>query len=240
MALIKIGGFQKLTTLDYPGKLATMVFTDGCNFRCPFCQNSELVISSNPHDMTYYSYTHDDFMSYLESRHHMLEGVVISGGEPTINASGLLNFIAEIQKYKLYIKLDTNGTNPSILKYLIKENLVDYIAMDVKSGDKNGYEKITGCNFEKFDTINESISILKDSNIDYEFRTTVMKPNHTEEDIRNICKMIDGANKYAIQNYRYSENVIDPNGLDGFDSSELELFKNIATEYSIERVEVRD
>lgn len=236
---IKIGGFQKLTTLDYPGKLAAMVFTEGCNFRCPFCQNSELVIGMG-HDAEYYSHMYDEFMSYLISRHNMLEGVVISGGEPTINEFGLLNFIEVVREYGLCVKLDTNGTRPSLLKFLLDQKAIDYVAMDVKSGSAEGYKSITDCNFKDMDKIEGSISILKGSSVDYEFRTTVMKPYHTEEDIRNICKMIANSKKYAIQNYRYSENVINSDGLKGFDSSELELFKNIASEYNIEKVEVRD
>jgi len=195
---MKIGGLQKLTLIDYPGKLAATVFLFGCNFRCPWCYSSELVLAEKKQP----EILEKEVISFLKERQDLLEGVVICGGEPTINKD-LGKFIKKIKKLGFLVKLDTNGSNPKMLKDLIK--IVDYVAMDVKL-PKDKYKKILGVNPENID---KSIKILKNSNIDYEFRTTVVPGILDKKDILKIAKWISGAKKYYLQNFR-PEKTLDP------------------------------
>jgi pyruvate formate lyase activating enzyme len=197
---MKIGGLQKLTLIDYPGKLAATVFLLGCNFRCSWCYSSEIVlpekIKKHP------SISEKEVISFLEERRDLLEGVVICGGEPTINKD-LEKFIKKIKELGFSVKLDTNGSNPKMLEDLIK--VVDYVAMDVKV-PKDKYLKVLGI---KAENIEKSINILKESNIDYEFRTTVVPGILDKDDILKIAKWISGAKKYYLQNFR-PEKTLDP------------------------------
>jgi pyruvate formate lyase activating enzyme len=203
-----IGGLQKVTLVDYPGKLACTVFLSGCNFRCPFCYSKELVLE--PEIKNHPQISEDYFFDFLNEKKGMLEGCVICGGEPTIHGEALVDFIKKIKKESFLVKFDTNGTNPEMIKRLINEKLIDYIAMDIKAPlIKEKYELACGASFD-VEKIKESISIIKDSGIEYEFRTTVVPGIHTAEDIINIANEIAPANKYFIQRFRGEKGTIDP------------------------------
>jgi len=211
--MIKIGGLQKTTFIDFPGRIAATVFLMGCNFKCPWCYSSELVlpdkIKSQP------EISEKDFFKFLKSRRELLEGIVICGGEPTINKD-LSDFIKKIRKMGFSIKLDTNGSNPQMLKSLIDEKLIDYVAMDIKApfGAKiknskfkaQNYEKATGVKVD-LNKIKKSVKTIKDSGIDYEFRTTVVPEIHTKEDIIQMAKDISPAKRYYLQNFRPEKTI---------------------------------
>ncbi len=201
---MKIGGLQKLTLIDFPGKLACTVFLIGCNFRCPWCYSRELVLSEEIKKQPKIS--EKDFFDFLKTRKRLLEGVVVCGGEPTINKD-LPEFIKKIKKLGYSVKLDTNGSNPTMLKDLIDKKLIDYVAMDIKL-PKEKYPKFFGKQV-KVKNIEESIKILKNSKIDYEFRTTIVPTILTKEDIIKIADWIKSAPKYYLQNFR-AEKTIDP------------------------------
>ena len=208
---MNIAGVQKVTLLDYPGKVACEIFTQGCNFECPFCQNSSLIPITNTGE-----FSEEEIFEYLVLRKKILDGVVITGGEPTVQKD-LKEFIKKIKDLGLLVKLDTNGGNPKVLQELIDEDLVDYVAMDIK----NVFNKynITAGKKINLDNIKKSIEILKASKIDYEFRTTIIKEMHSLDDIVSICKLVGDA-KYYLQNFEDSENVID-HSLHGFSREEL-------------------
>ena len=188
----KFVGMEKLSLVDYEGKLACTLFTNGCNFKCPFCHNSSLVIKEN------YSYIEDEeIISYLQKRTKQLDAVVITGGEPTLMLN-LVEKIKEIKQLSYLIKLDTNGSNPDTIKYLVENKLIDYIAMDIKNSF-NKYNLTTGINDVNIDKIKESINYIMNCNIDYEFRTTLVKELHNENDIIEISNIIKGAKKYFLQ-----------------------------------------
>ena len=222
---MNIAGVQKVTLLDYPGKVACEIFTQGCNFECPFCQNSSLIPITNTGE-----FSEEEIFEYLNLRKNILDGVVITGGEPTVQKD-LKGFIKKIKDLGLLVKLDTNGGNPKVLQELIDEDLVDYVAMDIKN-IFNKYN-ITAGKRINLDNIKKSIEILKASKIDYEFRTTIIKEMHSLDDIVNICKLVGNA-KYYLQNFEDSENVID-HSLHGFSREELlfidkylkDLFPNV-------------
>ncbi len=198
-----IGGLQKLTLIDYPGKLAATVFFLGCNFRCPWCYSSELVLPEKIKEQQKIS--EKELFSFLKERQGLLDGVVICGGEPTIQKD-LPQFIKRIKNLGFSVKLDTNGSNPKMLKRLIREKLIDYVAMDIKL-PKEKYSKILKV---KVDDIEKSIKILKENRVDYEFRTTVVPGILDKKDILEITKWIGGPSiKYYIQNFR-AEKTIDP------------------------------
>ncbi len=206
---MKIGGLQKLTLIDYPGHLAATVFLIGCNFRCGFCYSSELVLPKKIKLQPIIS--NKDFFSFLKQRKELLEAVVVCGGEPTINAR-LPSFIRKIKKLGYLIKLDTNGSNPKILKHLIDKKLIDYVAMDVKA-PKEKYLQIIGISgvlkTNILKKIEKSIDILKKSRIDYEFRTTVVPGLHGKKDILKIVHWIKPAKRYYLQNFK-GEKTINP------------------------------
>ena len=208
---MNIAGVQKVTLLDYPGKVACEIFTQGCNFECPFCQNSSLIPITNTGE-----FSEEEIFEYLNLRKNILDGVVITGGEPTVQKD-LKSFIKKIKDLGLLVKLDTNGGNPKVLQELIDEKLVDYVAMDIKN-IFNKYN-ITAGKKINLDNIKKSIEILKASKIDYEFRTTIIKEMHSLDDIISICKLVGNA-KYYLQNFEDSENVID-HSLHGFSREEL-------------------
>ncbi len=199
-----IGGLQKLTLIDYPGKLACTVFLAGCNFRCPFCYSSELVLPEKIEKQPKIS--EKEFFDFLEERKRLLEAVTVCGGEPTINKD-LPQFCKKIKKLGYSVKIDTNGSNPKMLKDLISKKLIDYVAMDVKL-PREKYEKILGRE-AKLKNIEKSISLLKENRVDYEFRSTVVPTLLTKEDVIKIAQWISGAKKYYLQNFR-AEKTIDP------------------------------
>lgn len=201
---IKISGFDKLTLLNYPNKVACTIFTKGCNFKCPFCHNAELLDINND----YSTIDESVIFTYLEKRKGLLDGVCISGGEPLIQ-KGIKEFIKKIKDLGYLIKIDTNGSNPQILQELIDEKLVDYVAMDIKNTwDK--YNLTAGCNI-KLDNIKKSIDIMENSPIDYEFRTTIIKKFHNIDDIKEIGQMLKNKSKYYLQNFVKSDGVLNKN-----------------------------
>ena len=201
---MKIGGFQKLTLIDYPGRIAATVFLTGCNFRCPFCYSSELVLPEKIKNQPKIS--EKDFFIFLKERKELIEGIVLCGGEPTIS-KGLIPLIKKIKKMGFSVKLDTNGSDPKLLKTLIDKKLVDYIAMDIK-GPKERYNNFSGTKAD-VKKIQKSIDILKEGKVDYEFRSTIVPTLHKREDVIEMAKWIRGAKRYYLQNFR-SEKTIDP------------------------------
>jgi len=201
---MQIGGLQKLTLIDYPGRLAATVFLCGCNFHCRFCYNSELVLPQKIKIQPKIS--EKCFFDFLKSRQGLIEGICLTGGEPTINKD-LPDFIKKIKKLKYLVKIDTNGSNPKMLKNLINKKLVDYIALDVKS-PREKYNKICKKRVN-IKNIERSIKLLQENKVEYEFRTTVTPSLLEKEDILKIARWISPAKKYYLQNFR-PEKTIDP------------------------------
>ena len=199
---MKICGFQKMTMLDFPGKVACTVFTGGCNFRCPFCHNASLVTEIDEDNL----WEEDEILGYLHKRKGIIDGVCITGGEPLMQKD-IADFIHKVRETGMPVKLDTNGSYPDKLRALVEEGLVDYVAMDIKNS-KEKYPVTVG--LEKYDIskIEESVSFLLSGAVDYEFRTTVVKEFHTADDIRAIAEWISGADKYFLQGFVDSDNLI--------------------------------
>lgn len=225
---MQILGLQKLTLLDYPGYVASTIFTGGCNFKCPFCQNASLV-NYEEEDLG-----EENILEFLKMRKPYLDAICISGGEPTIQKD-LKDFIKKVKNLGYLIKLDTNGTNPKILKELIDEKLINYVAMDIKNS-KEKYDDTIGLSYD-ISNIEESVNLLLEGNIDYEFRTTVVKDFHDDDDFIKIAKWIKGAKKYVLQQFVDSENVI-KGGLSSHPKEKLYEFKNIL-EKELKNVEIR-
>lgn len=226
---MKILGFQKTTLLDFPGKVAATVFVGGCNFRCPFCHNRDLVLGDAS------AYSEEEILSYLNKRRGVLDGVCITGGEPTLQ-SDLEEFIRKVKELGLLVKLDTNGYRPEVLLNLLKKNLLDYVAMDVKASAEN-YGNVTGTANVDMDKINESIQLLKKAGIPYEFRTTVVKGLHTKEEFHKIGELLQGAEAYYLQGFRENENVIGE-GCEAFSTEEMREILSITKKY-IDKVSLR-
>lgn len=192
---MKIGGFQKSSLSDFPGKVAAVVFTQGCGWRCPYCHNRSLVYPARFQP----SIPVEEIYEHLLFGRGKLDGVVISGGEPTLQY-GLTEFIRRVRDMGFLIKLDTNGTNPSILAALLEENLLDYIAMDVK-GPLSEYRRFVGCEVDT-GPLELSIELIKQSKISYEFRTTLVGGLHTSEHLDQLAPLMYGVRRYAVQIYR--------------------------------------
>lgn len=191
---MKIGGLQKVSLIDYPGKICAIVFTQGCNFRCPYCHNPELV---DP-NLFWECESEDALMSFLEKRKGKLDAVSITGGEPTIQQD-LIAFMKRLKDIGYFVKIDTNGSNPEVINSIIDENLVDYIAMDIKAPFKK-YEELTQSQVDK-NKIRKSIALIMASGIPYEFRTTVLKSKLSKRDILEIGKIIENASSYVLQTF---------------------------------------
>ncbi len=221
---MEIHGFQKTTLLDYPGHLASTIFLGGCNFRCPYCHNASLVLypAGQP------TIPEEEIFQHLRKRAGILEGVCITGGEPTLYP-GLTNFIHKIKKMGFLVKLDTNGNNPHIIKELTQNGYLDYIAMDIKNSSAK-YGLSIGINNFNTARISESISYLLSEPVDYEFRTTVVKEHHTLEDIIEMGKWIQGAKAYYLQPYKDSGDIIQ-SGLTSPSKSELYQYKDVLSSY---------
>ncbi len=203
---MKIGGLQKVTLVDYPGRIACTIFLSGCNFRCPFCYSKELVI---PEEMEKHPEISRDYLiAFLEDKKGLIEACVLCGGEPTIQGEELISLCREIKDMGFLVKLDTNGSNPEVIKKLVKEKLIDYIAMDIKA-PLDDYEKAAGAKVD-INKIKESIDFIKKSGIDYEFRTTVVPGIHSKEDIIRMAKNISPAKKYFLQKFRGEKGTINP------------------------------
>ena len=217
--MIKIGGLEKSTLIDYPGRVAATVFLLGCNFRCPFCYSSELVLPEKIAEQPRLSLV--DFFNFLGKRKGLLEGVVVCGGEPTI-FSDLPHFVQKIKEMGFLVKLDTNGSRPEVLKELVKAGLLDYVAMDVKA-TKEKYDLVAGQKVE-IGKIEESIDFLREGRVDYEFRSTIVPSFHQKEDILVMAQWLAGAKRYYLQNFR-PEKTLDP---------ELEKVKPYSQEFLFE------
>ena len=227
-----IAGLNKTTLLDYPGRVAATIFTGGCNFRCPFCHNAGLVLTPSSAE----AFSEEEVFSFLQKRKNVLGGVCITGGEPTLQED-LPEFIAKIKALGYAVKLDTNGYRPEVLKSLLDADLLDYVAMDIKNC-KEKYGLTAGVGI-KIEQIRESVNILKDSQIDYEFRTTVVKEFHNREDIRRIGDWIKGCPRYYLQQFVESENIIGMQNIDdmqnklvfhGYEKEEMEMLAGEAQE----------
>ena len=216
-----LGGLQKLTLIDYPGKVAATVFTIGCNFRCPFCHNPELVFPDLGGATG--SVSEKNFFEFLENRKGKIEGVCITGGEPTIQKD-ILDFMAKIKDKGFLVKLDSNGTRPDILREAFQRDVVDFVAMDIK----NCLEKYNQTNGVETDLerIQLSVDLIRNSGKGYEFRTTVVPGLHTEEDFDKIGMWLRGASSYALQKFRDEGKILDENIREKISlTSELDLEK---------------
>lgn len=216
-----ISGLQKLTLLDFPQKVACTVFLGGCNLRCPFCQNGEIL------DGRTAGMTEDDFFAFLKKRQKILDGVCVSGGEPLLH-EGIFSFIEKIRALGYAVKLDTNGTFTVRLKRLVQERLIDYVAMDIKNSPKK-YARTAGAAVD-LENIRESAAFLMESGIDYEFRTTVVAKYHRSEDFIAIGEWLRGAKKYFLQNFVDSEFVLEK-GLTAYSDEDLQAFKQLLLPY---------
>lgn len=225
MKKISICGLQKTTLLDYPGHVAATIFLGGCNFRCPFCHNSELLDMNTPP-----LFTPEEILAFLKKRRNILEGVCITGGEPTLHAEALAVFLTAIKELGLLVKLDTNGNRPDVMIDLAARNLIDYVAVDIKAAPAH-YPRV--CGAPKFSSalIEKSIVWLKTAAISYELRTTAVKGLHDLEDFRQIGPWIDGCLHYYIQNYIASDRVLQPDGFDSFTKDELLAFCEVVKPY---------
>lgn len=221
---MKFHGFQKMTLLDYPGKVACTVFTGGCNFRCPFCHNALLVTQLDEAE----EYDEDEIIEYLKKRKGLLDGVAVTGGEPLMSDS-TVDFIRRAKAQGYSVKLDTNGSFPERLKLLVNEKLVDYVAMDIKNS-KELYAETAGTVRLDLSKIEESVSFLLEGNVDYEFRTTVVNGFHTVESIAAAAKWISGAKRYFLQNFVDSGNLINE-GVSGVSREEMEKMREAASQY---------
>ncbi len=210
---MKIKGLQKLTLLDYPGRLAATVFLGGCNFRCPFCHNASLVVRGDDNEIS-----EEELLAFLETRRGKLSGVCITGGEPTLNPS-LPSFISKIRALGYSVKLDTNGTNPDMLEELVKGGLVDYVAMDIKSSPER-YGAVSGVPGLDISAVERSVEFLLLGEVEYEFRTTVVRELHTVEDIEAIGRWIQGAQAYFLQPFKDSGDIIE-NGFSSYSEAEI-------------------
>lgn len=209
-----ISGIQKLTLLDYPGKLACTIFTDGCNFRCPFCHNAPLVLPER--EKQYLS--EEAALDFLKKRQGILEGVAVTGGEPTLQAD-LEGFLEKLKALGYKVKLDTNGTRPEVLKRIIENGLADKVAMDIKDAPEN-YRLACGASADIL-AVESSKELLLCGTVEYEFRTTVVKGIHTKESLLSAAKWIKGAKEYYLQQFKDSGDIILPKGLSAFDEKEM-------------------
>ena len=212
---MRLGGLQKLTLLDYPGLVACTVFTVGCNMRCPFCQNASLVNRIEEENLL----PEEEFFSFLKKRQGILDGVCITGGEPTLQPD-LNDFIAKIKSMGFKVKLDTNGSFPDKVKEILDSGNVDFVAMDLKN-TLDRYAETVG--IPGFDTskILESINIIRSSGVEYEFRTTVVSPLHRPEDFGELAKMVEGSPRYFLQNFVDSGDLVAGEGMTALTEEEL-------------------
>lgn len=229
---MKISGIQKTSLIDYPKKICTVIFTRGCNFFCGFCHNPELVDPKKYTEII----KENQIINFLKKRKKIINAVTITGGEPTIHKK-LPDFIKKVKKLNFLVKLDTNGTNPKIINFLIKNNLIDYIAMDIKNS-LNFYKRTVNQNVD-IKNIKKTIDIIKKNKIPYEFRTTVVPKIHNTKSIKEIGILLKNTNLFYIQNFRKGK-IIDSrlNNLTLFSSKQLLEFKTILKKY-IKNVYIR-
>lgn len=215
---MNILGIEKSSFIDYPNNICTVIFTGGCNFKCPYCHNSSIVNNiGNKID-------EEEIISFLKKRKKFIDAICISGGEPTLQ-KGLYDFICRVKGEGFIIKLDTNGTNPNVLKRLINEGLIDYVAMDIKA--PLAKYSLVAKTPVVLEDIQKSIDILLENKVDYEFRTTICKELLSIEDIKTISEEIKGCNTYVLQNFKDGETVLEgQNKFTPYDDKQLEKLKN--------------
>lgn len=222
-------GIDKFSLLDYDENVSVVIFAPTCNYRCPFCHNGDSVLGSN------FSIPFEDILSFLKSRVGLIDAVVVSGGEPTL-MDDLEDKIEKIKELGFKIKLDTNGTNPDVLSKLLGKNLINYIAMDIKNSE-NRYAETVGVTNPLMDKIKQSISLIMNSGIDYEFRTTLVAEYHTKESIEEMGQLIKGAKKLFLQKFVDREGVI-KKGLHPVEEVWASSYKDILSNY-VAKVELR-
>jgi pyruvate formate lyase activating enzyme len=193
--MLPIKGFQKTSLIDYPGKMCSVVFLADCNFRCPFCQNPDLIL--NPGRIP--TIKQAEIFEYLEAKRKWVDGVCVTGGEPTLHKD-LPDFCAEVKKRGFLVKLDTNGTNPAMVRNMIKRDLVDFIAMDIK-GPIEAYDSVAGVDVNKSD-VRKTVEFIRSSGLDYEFRSTILPRLHKAADLKAIGEWLRGSKRYALQQFR--------------------------------------
>ena len=218
-----IYGLQKMTLLDYPGHVACTVFLSGCDMRCPFCHNFELVDGTAPAVMS-----DEEFYTFLDKRKGLLDAVAITGGEPAVTKD-LPDLIRKIKEKGFKVKLDTNGLHPEVVGPLIKEHLVDYVAMDIKNSPEK-YAVTAGVLRVNMEKVYTMIDLLRDSDIDYEFRTTVVKELHEKEDFAEMAKMIQGAEHYYLQAFT-DRDTVPFEGFHAYSAEEMRAFAEIVRPY---------
>lgn len=204
---MKIGGYQKTSLIDYPGKVAAVIFTSGCNFRCPYCHNRDLVLARPKGGF----FEASEVLRDLKDRRKFLDGVVLTGGEPTLQG-GLLEFVYKIARSGLFVKVDTNGSNPSILREMIEKKLLDYVALDIKAPLDERYETVSKCQSINVSRIKKALNLLLESDVQYELRTTVVPGMHLEKDILDLGKQLSemaSEAKWFLQNFQ-PKNCLDP------------------------------
>lgn len=218
---MEIHGLQKMTLLDYPGKVACTVFLSGCDFRCPFCHNGELVTGTCPPE------TDDQgLLAFLNRRKGLLDGVCVTGGEPLLRPD-LPLLLGEIKELGFQVKVDTNGTHPDRLRRLVEEGLVDYVAMDVKNAPER-YAETVGVDGLDLARVRESVSFLLEGSVPYEFRTTVVRELHAESDLRSLAEWVAGAEAWFLQSFIDEESVL--GGTGRFHAWEPEELRHILPE----------
>ena len=233
---MNLQGLQKLTLLDYPDHMACTLFTGGCNFRCPFCHNGDLVLHSSVNQGIVPAISHGELFSFLEKRQGILDGVCITGGEPLLQPD-LEEWIRQIRDLGYLVKLDTNGSFPQKLSHLLEQGLIDYVAMDIKNC-KERYRETAGLP-DSYDLtpIEDSIKLLMGGNVPYEFRTTIVREYHRPQDVVSMAQWIAGARQYYLQGFVGSENVI-KRGLHGLDPVEMDALVPLILSY-VTSVKVR-
>lgn len=228
---MQIHGLNKTTLLDYPEHVAATIFLGRCNFRCPFCQNGDLVLQPESQPII----AKEEVLEFLQKRKGVLTGVCITGGEPALEEE-LESFIREIKEIGYLVKLDTNGYRPKVICNLLKQRLVDYVAMDIKNCMER-YGETAGIASIDVERIRQSIALIKESGIDYEFRTTVVREFHGEKEMRAIGQEIAGAKAYYLQGYQDSDRVI-VSGLHGYDKEEMQRLAECIRPY-VKNVQLR-
>ena len=221
---MNIQGLQKLTLLDYPGKVACTIFFAGCNFRCPFCHNASLVTHIDPEE----NIPREEVLAFLRKRAGILDGVCITGGEPLL-APDLEAFIREIKALGYEVKLDTNGSNAEKLKHLVKAGIIDYVAMDIKNSPEK-YGLTIGIEGYEMSNVMQSAAFLMEGHVPYEFRTTVVREFHKREDFEAIGQWLEGADRYYLQSFVDSGDLIQP-GLRGYTKEIMEQALEIVRQY---------
>lgn len=216
-----LAGIQKLTLLDYPGKVACTVFTAGCDLRCPFCHNASLALPEREND----SMEPASLLAFLKKRQGVLDGVAVTGGEPLMHP-GIADVLREIKALGYSVKLDTNGTFPRHLREIVEAKLADRVAMDIKAAPEN-YGKLVGISGFDIAPVRESADYLMHCGVDYEFRTTAVKGLHTKADFEGIAQWIAGAKEYYIQEFKDSGDLIAGQGLDGFSEAEMHALAEV-------------